>query len=553
MIKKLIALLLPLVLSGCAALPTKLDVQTGPELAPAVAQEFSYYTPSGPAQNASPQEIVSGFLAAGTGPQNDYAVARQFLSQEFAQRWNPENQTIIRTGAPSYRQSGDSLVVVDLNVGARIDDQGRYQDSSAPDPTNLRFRLVEVDGQWRISSAPNLTVVTPPVFSVVFNAFPIYFVDRGLENLVPDLRWFPSKTSTATRLVNALLAGPSSWLEAGVTSAIPEGTQLTINAVIIVDGVAQVDFDADALSAGALERRVMLSQLRSTLLQVLGVDDVSLSVNGSVQEISDIGIEPTVGMNPTYLLTANGVERLGAVQSSPMSGTNNLFEDYRPLLISLTDDGDRIAFTNADGVFEIRVQPLQSEITQLSELVDVAALEYDKFGSLWAFPRNAAEPIEVYDPSTVVRKLESSFSGTRTAATIAPEGTRFVQSISEVEADSVISIGTVLRDANRIPLSVNPGLLIYPVLGDPIAVAWQGNTTLRVLETTASGLTAFSEYPVAGPRTQLTMPPAIGLEIHSAVSTASTYLLSDAGEVWLFTANNWRRILTGVVSMSALR
>jgi hypothetical protein len=177
MIRKLIALLLPLVLTGCAALPTGIDIQTGPELAPPVAQEFSYYTPSGPSQDASPQEIVSGFLAAGTGPQNDYAVAREFLSQEFAQRWKPENQTIIRTGVPVYRQSGDALVVVDINVGARVDEQGRYQDSSALDPTSLRFRLVEVEGQWRIASAPNLTVVTAPVFSVVFNAFPVYFAD----------------------------------------------------------------------------------------------------------------------------------------------------------------------------------------------------------------------------------------------------------------------------------------------------------------------------------------------------------------------------------------
>ena len=553
MIRKLIALLLPLVLTGCAALPTGIDIQTGPELAPPVAQEFSYYTPSGPSQDASPQEIVSGFLAAGTGPQNDYAVAREFLSQEFAQRWKPENQTIIRTGVPVYRQSGDALVVVDINVGARVDEQGRYQDSSALDPTSLRFRLVEVEGQWRIASAPNLTVVTAPVFSVVFNAFPVYFADLGLENLVPDLRWFPSKTSTATRLVNALLSGPSSWLADAATSAIPEGTQLTISAVIIVDGVAQIDFDADALGANAIQRRVMLAQLRSTLLQVLGVDDVSLSVNGSVQEISDFGISPDLGTSPSYLLTSDGIERLGAIESDPLTGTSDLFEDYSPEIFTLTEDGERIAFANSQGVYEIRTSPLQSEITKLSSTDDLVTLEYDHFGLLWLFPIDASQPIEVFDQLGTRYEIESELIGTRTAASIGPEGTRFVQAISALDSGSKIIGGVVRRDSNSAPIEVSTGLRINPVLGKPVGLSWQGNTNLRVLETTTSGLTAFSEYPVTGPRSQLTIPPAIGVAIHSAVSAASTYLLSDAGEVWLFTANNWRRIATDVISIGTLR
>jgi hypothetical protein len=76
---------------------------------------------------------------------------------------------------------------------------------------------------------------------------------------------------------------------------------------------------------------------------------------------------------------------------------------------------------------------------------------------------------------------------------------------------------------------------------------------MRVLETTASGLTAFSEYSISGPRTQLPMPPTIGIELHTASSSASSYMLSEDGEVWLFSANSWRRIATGVSSISQLR
>ena len=553
MIKKVFLLITSLVLAGCASIPTQLDIQSGPDIAPEAQQEFAYYTPSGPSFNATSQEIVSGFLAAGTSPLNDYAVAREFLSDDFAQRWNPENQTVIRAGAPVFRQAGESLVVVELSAGARIDEQGRYEDSVELATTNLRFRVALQDGQWRISSAPNLTVVTPPVFSVVFNAFPVYFLDSSTESLVPDLRWFPTKTSTPTRLVNALLAGPSAWLSSGVRSAIPEGTQLTISAVRILNRVAQVDLDSDALAAGQQDRRNLLGQLRSTLLQLPGVDDISLSVNGAFQEIAPGGAETNNEMSLSYVLKPTGVEPLTSIGSMPLNGTQTMVANYNPKLIAITDDGDQVAFTTAEGVFELSSQSLRVEITKLSSLIDVVALEYDKSGSLWAFPSDASLPVEVYDRTTVVRTLDSPFSGLRLAAAIAPEGTRVVQSIQTEDAESFLDVGVVLRDANSIPLALNNGLRVQPVLGTPIAVSWQEPASIRVLETTASGLTAFSEYSISGPRTQLPMPPNIGIELHTAASSASSYMLSEAGEVWLFSANSWRRIATGVTSISPLR
>ena len=553
MIKKAFLLITSLVLTGCASIPTQLDVQSGPDIAPEAQQEFAYYTPSGPSFNATSQEIVSGFLAAGTSPLNDYAVAREFLSDDFAQRWNPENQTVIRAGAPVFRQAGESLVVVELSAGARIDEQGRYEDSVELTTTNLRFRVSLQDGQWRISSAPNLTVVTPPVFSVVFNAFPVYFLDSSTDSLVPDLRWFPTKTSTPTRLVNALLAGPSAWLSSGVRSAIPDGTQLTISAVRILNRVAQVDLDSDALAAGQQDRRNLFGQLRSTLLQLPGVDDISLSVNGAFQDISPGGAEPNDEMSLSYVLKPTGVEPLTSIGSMPLTGTQSMVANYNPKLIAITDNGDQVAFTTAEGVFELSSQSLRVEITKLSSLIDVVALEYDKSGSLWAFPSDASLPVEVYDQTTVVRTLDSPFLGLRLAAAIAPEGTRVVQSIQTEDAESFLDIGVVLRDANSIPLALNNGLRIQPVLGTPIAVSWQEPASMRVLERTASGLTAFSEYSISGPRTQLPMPPTIGIELHTAASSASSYMLSEAGEVWLFSANSWRRIATGVTSISQLR
>ncbi len=117
--KRILALALSLImLSGCAQLPTSVNIKSGPELVAPEAVDFSYYIPTGPSDDETQQEIVSGFLAAGTGPQNDYSVAREFLTAEFAQRWNPTGEVLIRDGAPGFTPTGQSSLLVDVRVSA---------------------------------------------------------------------------------------------------------------------------------------------------------------------------------------------------------------------------------------------------------------------------------------------------------------------------------------------------------------------------------------------------------------------------------------------------
>jgi hypothetical protein len=552
-VRRIIALLSTLLLAGCATLPTELDVQVGPELVGPAAQEFSYYSPASPSQGATAQEIVSGFLAAGTGPQNDYAIAREYLSDDFAQRWQPAAQTLIRSGAPTFRESGGTVQLVDITAGATLDEHGRYTDISPAQTSTLRFQLVKESGEWRIAAAPNLTVVTQPVFSVVFRAFPIYFVDTRYRFLVPDLRWFPSRASTPTKLVTALLAGPADWLETAVTSAIPEGTALTINAVSVEAGVARVDFDANALAADAASRQVMLTQLRSTLLQIAGVNQVAISVNNSAQDIEPSELADISTLGPTFALTNSGVQRVNVSEQLPLSGTEAMVESYQPTKFALGDNGRRVAFTNADGVYLLERDGLALSITQLSLTKDVAALEFDSFDSLWVFPADASEPIEIYEIRGAFRTLPVDLEGKRLWSAISPEGGRLVEAIEYPDGTSKILVETITRDSAMMPLRTNPGLEISPVVGKPFSLSWYGSNALRVLEETASGLSALSEYPLTGPRRALTMPPVVGVQLLSGASSISTYLLSENGELWTLNGNTWRQGAAGVIALSAQR
>ena len=547
--RRLFIVLLSLTLVGCATLPTEIDVQAGPELIPVEQQEFSYYSPASPEEGASPQEIVSGFLAAGTGPQNDYAVAREYLSENFATRWKPDSQTLIRVGVPIYQSAGENLQVVDITLGARVDENGLYEDLE-PDQLSLRFQLDIEDGEWRITSAPNLTVITFPVFSVVFSALPVYYLDTNSSQLVPDLRWFPSRASTATRLVNAVLAGPADWLRESVVSAIPTGTALTVNAVRIVDGVARVDFDANALEANARQRGLMLAQLRSTLLQLPGVLDVALSVNNSTQDISAATIPSSLGSTTTFALTQEEVLRLSGSEAGVVAGTDDLIADLDPIGFASVADGSSIAMIGETGLYLLSRAGLGYLERQLSD-ASYKEIEFDRDGNLWAYGADASS-ITVYDSADNPRFLDTDYEGTLVAAAVSPEGARLTLLVQDGEGIKARVMG-VLRDAGGKPFRLQRGLEFDPVLGDAVSVAWQGLSSLRILERTASGLTALSEYPLTGPREKLNMPPAIGLKLESGSTLISSYLLTETDEVWAFSSNAWRRVSTSVLDISTGR
>ena len=549
--RKVFALIALMALAGCATLPTELAIEKGPQLLPGAAQEVAYYSPSSPTAGATAQEIVSGFLAAGTGPQNDYSIAREYLTESFATRWKPDTQTLIRVGVPLYQSTNESLQVVQLTVGARVDDQGRYENLDAQQ-ISLRFQLVEEEGEWRIASAPNLTVVTMPVFTVVFNPLPIYFLNGSSTQLVPDVRWFPTRTSTPTRLVNALLAGPAPWMDQIVSSAIPTGTGLTVNAVRVEGGVAQVDFDANALEADNRQRSLMLAQLLSTLRQLSGVSNVALSVNGAVQEIDPADISAGLTQSSTFALTRTSVLRLSGSEAGPIPTASDWVQLLEPTLLAVDYEGQNLAMANEQRVVWLETSALGTMERDLELATPIRSMQFDRESNLYLYPQLATDPIDVHSANGNSLSLSLDRAGEVVDAEVSPEGARLAVVIRNEDQDRIEIFG-IRRDSNGNPTTLVEGISFDPVLGDVISVSWNELTNLRVLERTSSGLTALSEYPITGPRQQLNLPPVVGAKLEPGSILISSYLLTDAGEVWVLTSNTWRRIQGGAVDISTGR
>lgn len=549
--RKLIAALTVLLLTGCAQIPTQIDVRSGPEIASELEQEFAYYSPSGPTLGADQQQIVSGFLAAGTGPQGDYSVAREFLSKDFAQRWKPDAAVLIRSGAPDFREAGTGLQIVSLNVTARLDEHGRYQDSLTTEPTSLRFQLEREDGEWRISSAPDLTVVTAPVFSVVFQPYSVYFFDSQLRRLVSDSRWFPSRASTGTRLVNAMLAGPSSWMEDSIRTAIPLGTKLTIDAVKVENGVAQVDFDSTALSADSIGRRLMLAQIRATLLQLSGVNEVAIYVNASPQDIIPASVTPSRNGAQGLAMT-EGVVRLGAGVQQPLPGTAIFVESNQPSQFAVNAASDQVAFATSTGVYVVGGTGISASTRRISEEIDIVALAFDPDGLLWVFPRRSGSELQVFDNTTLVKSIVLPALGERSAAEFSPDGAR-LGVLLQSEGQSRLEIFTLTKDVRLMPNMLYRGVSIDPAIGVPISFSWQNQANVRVLELTPTGSTTLSDYPLAGPRAQLSMPPVKGRKIVGGSTEFASYMLGDNQEIWALAGGTWRRVLTSALDITNSR
>ena len=268
-----VVLLLGLV-TGCVSVPTAGPVEKV-EGQPPECQNCINVDVAPPSPGDEPKQIVQGFLRATSNFQPNYAVARQFLTTGAAEKWAPETGVSIYSGS---LQAAGTTVILD----------GRLVGSLGPDRTytaqdrawRVNFGMVKENGEWRISTPPAGLMVAEFAFSSFYQSYNLYFVGNG-SVLVPDPIYLPNlrnQASIASVLMRALLNGPSDWLSPAVTSAIPEGTALSVDAVTINDGVAEVALSDNVLSLNDGQRTLMAAQVLYTL-QATGIQGVMFTVN----------------------------------------------------------------------------------------------------------------------------------------------------------------------------------------------------------------------------------------------------------------------------------
>jgi hypothetical protein len=544
-IRRLVAILaVALVLTGCAQLPRTGAIGVGPNIELESEAEFLYYSPSAPSEGDSQQQILSGFLSAGNGPQNDYSVARSYLTPAFQPKWQPSDEVLVQDGIPQFTFTDSSTAVAEIKVSATIDSQGVYQAQPEGTKRYLNFKLSQQNGEWRISSAPNLTVLIRPNFTVLFKPYQLYFFDNGHRTLVPDVRWFPSRTSTATHLVQALLVGPQSWMSPALARDFPAGTTLNIDSVTVVDGVATVDLSDEAFQATDEQRQFFKAQIKATLLQIPSVTSIEISINKSPQTIPELkaNIPNALSATPVTLDEA-GIFGIG--KQSMVSLTSPglaLVQDSTDFALSPT--GKSLGLLSRTGIYRISLDALDKSPKLVDSRSSLVGPQFDNLGYLWSVASVKNSTWKVFGSSSSDRISAEALSKAPVQAfAVSPDGARVA--ILFGGSTPGVWLHSVVRDVSGRPTEFGPGIKLDNFGLAPLSLSWVDAVNLAVL-LDLDGESARPIVQLIGGETRTYPSVTGGTHFVANLSGANIFALRNDGRVYQYKSNTWLEVAADV-------
>lgn len=538
------AALVLLAVSGCVAIPTSGSVTVGREPADDVEPEL-VFQPSGPGPDATPEDIIRGFVQAAIGPQNSYEVARKFLVPGLAEDWDPNERALIRAGQQSVVVVGENSYELAFTAIATVDETGLYTPLQEPTPTRVGFTLVENDGQWRIADTGDGIVLTEQYFNDIFEPYPLYFFTPGYSHLVPDLRWFPSIATTSTRLVRELLAGPSEWMQPpAVVTAFPEGTEVSL--VEVESGRALVDLSSEARAERISMQRMKL-QLSSSLASVPSIQSVSVSIDRTPTTIEDLGsagpvVDPQVNGSP--LVVADGVFGFasnGAVE--PLPGLGQHVADLAPTAITLSSNESLAAVLNPAGVWAVRDA---EEPVLLDARVGLVPPSIDTANYVWSIPRESSSEIYVFSPGGESSPVAATWGegGTVVSMDVSRDGARLLVLLDSGQGPRMIAASIVRDDAGTPVRLTSPVLELAVVPGEPVDATWVDDITVASLTRPVGGGDAVVVLQRVGGQSEELGAVAGGVRIVGGNGRSNLRVLTATGEVQVPRGSGWQR--TGI-------
>ncbi|KUG58764.1 LpqB family beta-propeller domain-containing protein [Nesterenkonia jeotgali] len=545
-----------LTLSACSPmLPTDGPVGTS---APESSRDLAYALEAQPPQTgASAEQIVSGFIRAGAGAQDDYAIARQFMSPEAARNWRPDARTVVYSSEPPVLASGDNTWSAPFQVDSVVDEAGILTRLPEDSTEVMDFTLEEIEGEWRITEAPDGTMLNEGSFQQAFQAHTLYYFEPELRYAVPDQRWFLNRPGISSEIVSALLAGPAPYLEPAVVSAFSDSAQLERASVPVENSTAAVDLAPEGVAdAGPAERALMQEQLELALTSLTRINEVEITVAQSELDIParedlpeedrlDIQVAPEVDSTQVGIQDDTLVRQNDQVTLS-IGGLPDISDlDPQAPAFPGTSSEDVFAFLNGAGdqLYHLRPERAEDPVLQADNLTRPSM---DNYGWTWtasAEGEDATVHAVAYDESLEPNSTEVSADWledrTITSLRIAQDGARAAMILDD-DGERDLYVAGVIRDSSGIPRG----------LGQPMRLAtsvqleevrWQGPDALYVWAKS-------EEEPMTPERVTLTGSnrvdsPLLGLLNISAGEGQSNlfaetvdvpfYNLSSNGETWV--------------------
>ncbi len=534
-----------LALSGCAQIPTDSAVQVGSDIQSTVTSDYTYYSPNGPSKGDGQSEILNGFINAFTGPKDDYLVAREFLTSKLASTWSPTQNLYIENSRPVISYQGTAAATVVVQAAANVDEQGRYTTFTSPESHTLKFEFAKENGQWRISSAPNATILVRPVFDVLFQSYNLYFYDQQMRYLIPDLRWFPTRPSTGTRLVSALLAGPSPWLSKAAHNSFPNGTKLSLESVPITDGTAVVDLNAAAAKATTDQLQHMLAQLNATLTQVTSVYGTVIRIVHAPQSISELPYRLALSTNTIpYQLGDGTLGNLSGANS--VEAASPQAKALQATDFAVNNENTLVAYLNSNGVSVVKNYKGATVPTLVDGRPNLLRPAIDPQGYTFSLGSGKASVLRAFDRTG---RPIFAFGGWLTqydhvSFAISKEGSRLAVVLRNGAQTSLYS-AAIIRDYQGVPIGIGDPLLLSnaKIVGN--GIGWIGENSVGFVSAVDGLVTTPTIVTIGGDTKTLTA--IAGAVEFVASSTDSTQLVLDShGAVLELRGFTWQLVKTGV-------
>ncbi|HEV2089018.1 MAG TPA: LpqB family beta-propeller domain-containing protein [Cryptosporangiaceae bacterium] len=486
-------------------------------------------TTSLPQPGANAEQTGQAYLNASRFTQDTKRLGEVFVARPARERFvQTTHVQIVRSlqvrprraddSATSLEFSGDLVGTVDGKSRAFVPRSARRWAASVP--------MVRSRDVWLFAEPPPV-VVAANEFDTAFTPVTLYFAgpraEAGTEVVVPEDRYLDSVTGIETKVVDLLLAGPSSRLAGVARNPLPAGTKR--NSLTFIDsnsGDLVLDLSPEAESAEADAINAFVAQVGWSLRdQIRG--RVRLQVTGRLLTVPGVA-------------AVQGEEQWGRYNPAARTPNQDFYVE-RGAVRKLDADFSR---ENESAPFPSNPHLTRGVITAAlsTDLSAVAVVKNTPAGGqqLWIGPSRG--PLRASVVGQVVgrpswgsgvsqvlvpvdgRLVQVSAARPGTAVTVggaprpvravkvAPDGLRVALVVGNGNAARVVLGSLPSPQAGR-PAPVLQAVLPLAVTGSPRDVAWAGATSVAVAVQTSDDQSGVVLAPVDGAPAEFRPGPAV--------------------------------------------
>ncbi len=522
-----------LLISGCAAIPTMGPVMdAGPNTVG--SQTDSEFLPTGPAEGATQREILDGFISAGSAPQNNFRIARSFLTDAAALSWNPAAETMVRGVYDSVTVVTATEMMYSTGIVSMVDSAGVLTSIAPAQTRQWSFGFSQVRGEWRLSAVPDLTVISESTFSSAYGEYTAFFVNHDRTALVPDVRVFPRQADPISSVVRAVITGPSSYLPNASTS-FPRDSELVNVLVDPEKGSAVVDVSEIVRRSSIADQQLMLSQLTASLGEFTDGTAITMSVNQAILTIPPSpGFEPNLQVDNRPLILRDssfGYARDSKIESPPSNAPSIL--KLKPTSVSVDASTGAAAISSPTGVYRVTDQ-----IEQVSTEVSSVEPQIGGADSVWWVETHLPDLISVFAgereflvdgpwPGTAqIVGMEVSRDDSRVAIALNDRGRGYVL------------VGAITADDAGMPTAVSAYRQLSVSADSIVDLAWVDLTHVAVLGD--RGGVIHAEVATVGGGSRLIGQPQNPSRISGGNNgVAGLVVISGTGQLWKPRGGSW--------------